>query len=137
MEKKWARVIDPSRVRTTEGSFAFIPHRFLREGFWHRCSREELRLYFLLVMVSDREGMSFYGKQKLCHLGRLDPEELEAALDGLGRKDLIAREEIFIQVLSLPEAVKTGPRAEKPSRTDHPLSLQEAMKLILGKGARR
>ena len=132
-----ARVINPSRVRTTEGSFAFIPHRFLRAGFWQRCSPEELCLYLLLVMVSDRQGMSYYGMGKLGRLTRLDPGELDAAFEGLRHKDLIEREDIFVQVLSLPEPVQPGPRGRQRSDASCPLSMQEALKLILKKGGQR
>lgn len=49
----------PQRLRTIQGSFATIEHRFLRDGFWSTLSHHELLLYFLLVLVSDRHGLSF------------------------------------------------------------------------------
>ena len=40
------------RVRTINGSFAFIEHRFLRHGFWASLSHHELLLYFFLLSTS-------------------------------------------------------------------------------------
>jgi hypothetical protein len=34
----------PERVRKIPGSFAFIEHRFLRDGFWPSLSHHELLL---------------------------------------------------------------------------------------------
>src|SRR5260221_5516917 len=51
----------PERVRSIGGhSFAFLPHRFLREGFFASLRPNELRLYVLLVLAADRHGLSFY-----------------------------------------------------------------------------
>ena len=52
------RILCPERVRKIEGSFAFIEHRFLRDGFWVSLSHDELLLYVLLVMAADRAGLS-------------------------------------------------------------------------------
>ena len=60
------RILCPERVRKIEGSFAFVEHRFLRDGFWVSLSHDELLLYLLLVMAADRAGLSYYGYDKLC-----------------------------------------------------------------------
>ena len=52
------------RVRSINGSFAFIEHRFLRHGFWASLSHHELLLYFFLILVADRQGLSFYSYDK-------------------------------------------------------------------------
>ena len=41
------RILDPERLRRIEGGFAFIPHRFLTDGFLAELSRDEILLYFL------------------------------------------------------------------------------------------
>lgn len=97
-------VIDPTRIRTTEGSFAFIPHRFLGAGFWRACSPGELVVYFFLVLAADRRGMSFYGREKTALLCGLTLQELMKARDGLEAKSLIVRDGPLTQVLALPEA---------------------------------
>jgi hypothetical protein len=40
-----------NRMRKITGSFAFIEHRFLRDGFWASLSHHELLVYFFLVIV--------------------------------------------------------------------------------------
>ena len=49
----------PQRVRTINGSFAYIEHRFLRHGFWASLAHHELLLYFFLVMVADSRITSY------------------------------------------------------------------------------
>ena len=48
----------PDRLRTIGGSFAFLEHRFLREGFWSSLGHHELLLYVFLILVADRNGLS-------------------------------------------------------------------------------
>jgi hypothetical protein len=50
----------PDRVRKIRGSFAFIEHRFLHDGFFAALDHHQLLLYLLLVIVSDRFGLSYY-----------------------------------------------------------------------------
>ncbi len=84
------RILCPERVRKIGGSFAFVEHRFLREGFWASLAREELLLYLLLVLVADRAGVSYYGYDKLCDLLGVSADAYIAARNGLIDKDLIA-----------------------------------------------
>jgi len=90
------------RVRTINGSFAFIEHRFLRHGFWASLSHHELLLYFFLIMVGDRQGLSFYSYDKICSLLALDLDSYILARDLLIQKDLLAFDGTFFQVLALP-----------------------------------
>jgi len=93
----------PRRVRTITGSFAFIEHRFLREGFWAGLSHHELLLYLFLVLVADRQGLSYYGFDRICTLLRISPDEYLEARNALIHKELIAFDGHLFQVLSLPE----------------------------------
>lgn len=90
------------RIRRIEGSFAWISHRFLRNGFWASLTRDELLLYFFLVLVADRQGLSYYHYDKICSLLRFSVEDYIVARGQLIEKDLIAFDGIFFQVLSLP-----------------------------------
>jgi hypothetical protein len=92
----------PTRIRTIDGSFAFIEHRFLRHGFWTSLSHHELLLYLFLVLVADRQGMSFYSYDKICSLLAISVDEYILARDNLINKDLLAFDGTFFQVLSLP-----------------------------------
>ena len=90
------------RVRSINGSFAFIEHRFLRHGFWASLGHHELLLYFFLVLVADRQGLSFYSYDKICSLLAISVDEYILARDSLINKDLLAFDGTFFQILSLP-----------------------------------
>ena len=91
------------RVRKIAGSFAFIEHRFLRQGFFSSLSHHQLLLYVLLVLVADRNGLSYYSFDKLCTLLQLSPADYLVARNALIQKDLIAFDGLLFQVLSLPD----------------------------------
>lgn len=99
----------PQRLRTIQGSFSYIEHRFLGDGFFTSLSHHELLLYFLLVLVSDRQGLSFYSYDKLCSLLALSLDDYLEARDQLIQKDLIAFDGTIFQVLSLPERLEWTP----------------------------
>jgi hypothetical protein len=93
----------PDRRRSIRGSFSWIDHRFLREGFDQGLTRLEKLLYFVLIAVSNQDGVSFYSDARLEEL--LDirfPHELEGARKELMARDLIAYEGGIYQVLDLP-----------------------------------
>lgn len=93
----------PDRVRRIDGqSFAFVPHRFLRNGFLCSLSADEQRLYFFLVLAADRNGMSFYHYDRICSTLEMVVEDYVDARNGLLAKDLIAFDGSRFQVLSLP-----------------------------------
>lgn len=99
------RPINPERVRKITGSFSFIEHRFLRDGFFQSLSEHDLLLYFFLILVGDRQGLSYYSYDKICMLLRITVDAYILARDALIQKDLIA----FVQVLSLPDKAADEP----------------------------
>lgn len=107
----------PDRLRSTaEGSFAFIPHRFLRDGFWAVLEHRELLLYLLLILVADRHGLSFYYDDRLAALLGVEVDDLLAARHALVRRDLIAFQDAGprYQVLSLPVLACALPSQPRP-----------------------
>jgi hypothetical protein len=60
-------------------------------------------LYVLLVLVADRNGLSYYGYDTICTLLRCTLEDYLVARNGLIAKDLIAFDGHLLQVLSLPD----------------------------------
>jgi hypothetical protein len=97
--------IIPQQVRRINGSFAFIEHRFLRDGFWSSLDHQELLLYLFLIMVGDRKGISFYYYDRICTLLGVSVDDYILARNALIKKDLIAFDGKFFQVLCLPEKV--------------------------------
>lgn len=104
------------RVRKINGSFAWVSHRFLRQGYWSSLSHHELVLYFFLVMVADRQGMSYYSYDKMCSLTAISVDEYIQARNGLIDKDLIAFDGRMFQVLSLPPRVFATPAPGVPEK---------------------
>jgi len=97
------KILSPNRVRRITGSFAFIEHRFLRDGFWESLSHPELLLYLFLLLAADRNGVSYYSYDKIYSLLRISMDEYLNARNALIDKDLIAFDGYCFQVLSLPE----------------------------------
>lgn len=95
-------VIRSDRIRTIGGSFGFIEHRFLRDGFFESLTHPELVFYLFLILVADRYGLSYYSYEKICKLLSLDVDAYVRLRNGLIEKDLIAFDGRLFQVLSLP-----------------------------------
>jgi len=104
--------IEACRIRKITGSFAFIEHRFLREGFWASLNHHQLLLYLFLIIASDRNGLSYYSYDKICTLLSIVVDEYILARNALIDLDLIAFDGSLFQVLSLPDkTVLSSPAA--------------------------
>ena len=102
MKKK---VLDPDRIRKINGSFAFIEHRFLRDGFFESLTPNELLLYLFLTLVANKDGISWYPYDKICGILKWILDEYLDARNGLICKNLIAFDGHVFQVLDLPDQV--------------------------------
>jgi hypothetical protein len=98
------RVLVPQRVRQINGSFAFIEHRFVQDGFWEALSHQELLLYIFLILVGDRKGLSYYSYDRICTVLKISLDEYLRARNALIEKDLIGFDGRLFQVLSLPDS---------------------------------
>jgi hypothetical protein len=93
----------PDRIRSIHGSFSWIDHRFLRQGFDQGLTRLEKLFYFVLVAVSNKDGVSFYSDERLWEVLEIrHGHELTGARDELVARDLIAFKDGIYQVLDLP-----------------------------------
>jgi hypothetical protein len=126
----------PQRVRKITGSFAFIEHRFLRDGFLEGLTHQELVLYLFLVLVADRSGLSYYSYDKICTLARFSLEEYLVARDALIKKGLIAFDGHLFQVLSLPQSGALPPpqpiRSEEECEQRDPATVRHLITRCLG-----
>jgi hypothetical protein len=97
-------VMVPERRRQLAPPFAWVDRRFLFDGFLQGSSQKENLLYFFLVLAADRDGLSFYGYDRICQLLKLTVDDYVEARDGLLEKHLIACDGRQFQVLALPRA---------------------------------
>ncbi len=112
------KVLNPKRVRKINGGFSFIPHRFVLDGFLAALGQKELLLYLFLVLVSDRNGLSFYSYDTICTLLGLSLDEYIASRNSLMDKDLIAFDGTLFQVLDLPGKLPERQKREVRSPVD-------------------
>lgn len=92
----------PDRIRRIAGGFAFVPNDFLHRGFFASLDHAERSLYFFLVLAGDRNGVSYYGHDRICAVLELTLDEYLVVRDRLIDYDLIAFDGRRFQVLSLP-----------------------------------
>ena len=118
------KILEKGRIRRIDGGFAFIPHRFLTDGFVSVLHPDQLLLYFFLVLAADRYGLSFYSYDKICSLLEMSLDQYVDARCALIKKDLIAFDGSVFQVLKLPPA-------PKESKRQHPWPLTQIARDIL------
>ncbi|MCD5401084.1 hypothetical protein LR013_00605 [candidate division NPL-UPA2 bacterium] len=128
----------PDRVRSISGSFSWIDHRFINNGFINEVTRDEILLYYFLINVGDSQGISFYRKETICKLLKLNFSDFDKARDGLILKDLLAFKRHaydpnngIYQVLSLPArsySVVKERSCDEPSNPDIDLLIKSIAK---------
>ena len=111
--------IVPDRVRRIDGGFAFVPNRFLHDGFFAQLTHVERSLYLFLVLAADRHGVSFYSYDRICAALEVTLDDYVAARNALIDIDLVAFDGTRFQVLSLPP--RPSPRARPPLVTEDDL----------------
>jgi len=80
------------KIRSIKGSFAWIDHRLMRNGFMETMTHQDIALYLFFILVADKNGVSFYRKEKICEAVSLDFSQFEIAKDRLINMKLIAFE---------------------------------------------
>jgi len=114
------KILVAERVRTIDGGFSFIPHRFITDGFLSSLDQIPLLLYLFLTVAADRHGLSFYRYDSICSRLQLTADQYIDARNDLIGKDLIAFDGTIFQVLSLPGKVAKEPQSgvqRRPGRT--------------------
>jgi len=106
-------VLCPQRVRRLpKADWAWVERRFQRQ-FASKLSGDAIFLYFILVAVSDKNGLSFYSDNSLALMIRVSLPSLSKARQELLNLDLIAFEAPLVQVLSLPPDPQSRPRVSQ------------------------
>ena len=93
--------VDPARVRTLPGHFAWIDHR-LRDRL-RELSLEEIAVLFFLHLAADRDGLSFWADATLARQLGVGEGDVIQARFRLVAKGLIAYRYPLYQLLPLPE----------------------------------
>ena len=97
--------IMPERIRHISGSFSWLDHRLLTQGFLAAMTSAEILLYCFLVLVGDKNGVSFYSYDQICQLLKLEVADYITARDRLLQRSLIAHQQGRFQVLELPKQI--------------------------------
>ena len=101
-----AKPIIPQRIRNIrQCTFGWVDHNFLHCGFLKSLSQHELLLYYFLITVADRNGVSFYDYEKICQYLKMETDEYVHARDRLDEISLITSQDGVFQVLSLPDSI--------------------------------
>lgn len=120
--------ICPERIRKISGSFSWLDHRLLSRGFLAEMSTHEIVLYFFLVLVGDKNGISFYRIDKICSLLKITTDQFVQARERLIKRSLIAYSDGRFQVLQLPTLSSQRVAIE---RNQQAASLKDIFKKIL------
>ncbi len=125
------KILNPERVRRIAGGFSFIPHRFLKDGFFASLNQRELLFYLFLVVASDRNGLSFYAYDSICALLEMSLDEYIESRNGLIEKDLVAFDGTIFQVLELPRepVIISKPKTDADAkRGEGPANIADLLK---------
>jgi hypothetical protein len=93
--------VDPGRVRSVPGHFAWVDHRF--RDILCRLSLEEIALLFFLHLAADRNGCSFWADSTIGRRIGIPEGAVVQARQGLLRRHLIAYRFPLYQVLPFVE----------------------------------
>ena len=126
------KVLEPDRIRHIQGGFSFIPHRFLTDGFLASLSQTEILLYLFLIIVSDRNGLSFYSYDAICTLLQLSVDEYIDARDALMKKNLIAFNGTLFQVLDLPGKPAQEKGVKRSSQSNQRSEIRDLIQRSIG-----
>jgi hypothetical protein len=116
------------RIRKITGSFSWIDHRLLTDGFLTSMTSHEILLYFFLVLVGDKNGISFYSYDKICQLLKIELDDYIQARDRLMKRSLIACHQGRFQVLELP---KQKIHVNEPPRGDEFRSIKTIFQTLM------
>jgi hypothetical protein len=104
------RLLDPRNVRRIGAGFSWIDRRFVRDEWIDHLTLEETALYFFLVAVADKDGLSFYSDGRIETTLKLDRERFARGRSRLVELGLLAWDPPLYQVLELPVTVVDGLR---------------------------
>lgn len=125
--------INPHRIRKITGSFSWIDHRLMTDGFLEPMAPAEMLLYFFLILVGDKHGVSFYSYDTICALLKIDVDRFIWARERLIKRSLIACENGRFQVLQLPDkSIRISQPPKRMTVDDQPMQLKKIFQQMAG-----
>ena len=94
--------LEPRRVRYPRGPYGWIELKVVTGGVFQEVGSDAAFTYLFLCAVGNRDGVSFWSRQRMAQTLGLSSDATEAAIRKLQARDLIAANGRVIQVLSLP-----------------------------------
>jgi hypothetical protein len=89
-------------------SYSIIDHQILHGGYLKRLSHESMVLYLFLVVVSDRQGRSFYSDRSVTEILRLTGQNLNQARNELISESLISYRKPYWQIKNITQRRSNG-----------------------------
>ena len=80
----------PDQIRKPEGRFGWLDDRLLQEGWLSRVGPEGAAVLVLLALAADRQGASFYGRERMTSVLGMSRCDLDSALARLQELGLVA-----------------------------------------------
>jgi hypothetical protein len=114
----------PDRVRSTVGGFAYLPNRFLHDGSFASLTHAKRSLYLFLVLAANRNGVSYYGHDRIASALELPLDDFLELRNRLIEKDLVVDHRAPLTQtddfeLHDPATVRAIIRSCTPLRTPH------------------
>jgi hypothetical protein len=120
----------PDLIRRPNEGFGWLEDRLLRDGWLQRLVPEAVCVLVLLALAADRNGCSFYRRQRMAQALGLSRQDVDAALARLLQLRLVAHRpwrkadaDGVWQILPLPSRPPQERRAQVPTsppRTTEP-----------------
>jgi len=120
------QLIVPDRVRRPPSDgWSWIDRRFFRE-YGDRLDHDAILLYVFLTTVGDRDGLSYYGDDRIAGLLRMTEAAVARARDELQFQDLVAYQFPLYQVLALPQP-------QRRTSASTPTAIGDIMRQVLAR----
>lgn len=88
-------------MRRRAKSYSIVDHQILHGGYFRRLSHEALVLYLFLVVVSDREGKSYWAQKTIIEVLRMSPSIFVGAAKELIAEKLITHSKPYFWINNL------------------------------------
>lgn len=132
------QVLSPGRVRRLpKCDWSWVDRRFQRQ-FAAKLSGDAVFLYYTLVAVSDKNGLSYYSDNSLALMIRASWPALSKARQELIDFNLLAYQAPLVQVLSLPSDEQRQPRvspAQASSKASEDIEFQMLIEALARKSS--